>query len=68
MLKNIDYNNELLERMDIIIDYIKSIKEQISFRLDRLKAVKKPETNNSIEVLKNIQNIIKAQIENLEKI
>ena len=57
--------------MDIIIDYIKSIQEEISTRLDRLKAVKKPETNNSnnsIEVLKNIQDVIKAQIENLEKI
>ena len=66
--KYIEYNNELLERMDIVIDYNKSIKEHISFRFDRLKEVKKPETNNNIEVLKNIQNIIKAQIENLEKI
>ena len=54
--------------MDIIMDYNKSIKEHLSFRIDRLKAVQKPETDNNIEVLKNIQNIIKAQIENLEKI
>ena len=52
MKKNIDYNNELLERMDIIIDYIKSGKENLRFRVDRLRAVQKPETDNNIEVLK----------------
>ena len=49
LTKYIDYNNELLERMDIIIDYINSIKEGLVIGINQLKEKQKPETNN-IEV------------------